>query len=281
MSDQLRWFKLWYSAGSDDRLSALPPETRWAWAILGAHTCVHGKRGVVNINHHNAVLAAAMGVTAGALVETLRRLPHITLTEGLNSHGETTVTWDNWPKFQSDTTQAFRQRMSRSKRRGDQDQDQDKDQPSPTATSESTSEPEPPNQEHDHQHTLGKKRQLAGLKKVTDLERLRAYNQGQLKLENTIGSNWPAVGFMDTVRGAVKGFPTAASTPEGLTPDNRKRLRSRINELLKSRWPDDTEEKRKRTIKAVQDNELMKTISALEADDLRRHGAQGETDDKA
>lgn len=113
MSDQKRWFKLWYSACSDDGLIALPPELRWAWAVLGAHTKIHGTEGVVSISSKNHVLAAMMGVTVDTLIDTITSLPHIHVEEGQNHNGEFTVTWDNWIFYQEDSTVAERQKKWR------------------------------------------------------------------------------------------------------------------------------------------------------------------------
>ncbi len=117
MADQARWFKLWCSAPADDTLQNLPPALRWAWAAFGAYTKLHGTHGRIIVSHSNAVLAAEMGVTLEALKSTLNALPHVHIEEGTNRHGEFTVTWQNWVKYQEDSTQAERQRASRSKRR--------------------------------------------------------------------------------------------------------------------------------------------------------------------
>lgn len=127
MADQQRWFKLWCSAPSDDDLQSLPPAQRWAWAAFGAYTKLHGTHGTVTVSPTNAVLAAQMGVTVTDLISTLHALPHLRVTECENRHGEfavtVSVTWDNWAKYQEDSTQAERQkraRASRSKKRGEE-----------------------------------------------------------------------------------------------------------------------------------------------------------------
>jgi hypothetical protein len=135
MADQKRWWKLWHSALSDDAVICLSPAIRWAWAALGAHTKVHGTKGRVVINESNIVLAAQMGVPTEDLRATIEGLPHVTVRcvncvtnpcahcvneESKNRHGEFTVTWHNWTYYQEDSTQAERQRASRSKRRGEE-----------------------------------------------------------------------------------------------------------------------------------------------------------------
>ena len=117
MADQGRWFKLWVSAPGDPSLQGLSPSLRWAWATLGCYTKLHGTNGQLVLNGSNPVLAAEMGIDPDALLVTIRMLPHVRVEEGKPRHGLNTVTWDNWHKYQEDTTMAERQRRSRSKRR--------------------------------------------------------------------------------------------------------------------------------------------------------------------
>ena len=124
MADQGRWFKLWVSAPYDDHLLRLPPADRWAWAAVGAYAKEHGTAGKVIVSETNAALAVAMGVPLADLISTLERLPHMRvqpLHEGPEKHhGTFAVTWDNWIKYQEDTTRAERQRKSRAKKRGEE-----------------------------------------------------------------------------------------------------------------------------------------------------------------
>ena len=117
MADQGRWFKLWVSAPGDPSLQSLSPALRWAWAALGCYTKLHGTRGVLVLNGNNPVLAAEMGVLPDALLVTIRGLPHVHVEEVKTGHATHQVTWDNWHKYQEDTTMALRQKASRSKRR--------------------------------------------------------------------------------------------------------------------------------------------------------------------
>jgi hypothetical protein len=120
MADQGRWFKLWVTAPSDDSIQALCPALRWAWAALGCYVKVHGTHGRVIVNGSNAVLAAEMGVTPMHLIDTIAMLPHVHVDEGGKRHGEFTVTFQNWVKYQEDSTQAQRASASRSKKRRDE-----------------------------------------------------------------------------------------------------------------------------------------------------------------
>lgn len=103
MADQGRWFKLWCSAPSDDKISALPPALRWAWAVLGCHIKEHGYQGTVKIYLHNAILAAKMGVEVSHLLSVIEQLPNAVITHG-DDNGTITVTWKNWRKYQEDST---------------------------------------------------------------------------------------------------------------------------------------------------------------------------------
>lgn len=155
MSDQMRWFKLWYSALGDDALLQLDPAMRWAWAALGAYTKVHGENGILKLHPNNPFLAAAMGVEPPAVLGVIASLPHVFLAsapirwphghqkpwkcdgevwgEQVGSmrgsdpldvwgrrYGAVFVTWRNWPKYQQDTTASSRGYALRSKRRGEE-----------------------------------------------------------------------------------------------------------------------------------------------------------------
>ena len=119
MGDQHRWFKLWVTAPADDALQELPPALRWAWAALGCYTKAHGTNGVVVLSPSNAVLAAEMGVPLDQLLVTVAMLPHVRITQRSSVNGNVTVTWQNWTKYQMDSTVAKRQQTSRSKKRGE------------------------------------------------------------------------------------------------------------------------------------------------------------------
>lgn len=120
MADQQRWFKLWYSALADDHLQDLSGAERWAWVALGAYTKMHGTRGRVLISPKNTALASAMDIPKHALLETIKRLPHVVVEEGQNVNGHFSVTWKNWNKYQVDSTVAQRVSSLRSKRRGEE-----------------------------------------------------------------------------------------------------------------------------------------------------------------
>ena len=126
MADQARWFKFWCSAPSDDDLQALPVPDRWAWAVFGAYTKLHGNAGTVSVSPSNVALAGEMGVTLDDLIPCIQRLPHMTVEEVKNRHGAVSVTWHNWTKYQVDSTVAERQRASRSKKRREEKREEEK-----------------------------------------------------------------------------------------------------------------------------------------------------------
>lgn len=120
MSDQMKWFKLHFTAMTDSKLGSLDRGLRWAWAALGAFTKAHGTGGKLSLTDTPgglAALALAMGTTPEHVHQELKKLPHITVEK---SDGELTVTWKNWKKFQEDSTGADRMRALRSKRRGEE-----------------------------------------------------------------------------------------------------------------------------------------------------------------
>jgi hypothetical protein len=93
---------------------------RWAWAAFGCYTKAHGTRGRVSVSTTNAVLAAEMGVPVETLHSVIRALPHVQVEEGKSVNGTIAVTWQNWTKYQEDSTVAQRQKASRAKRRGEE-----------------------------------------------------------------------------------------------------------------------------------------------------------------
>lgn len=135
MADQKRWFKLWCSAPSDDDLQHLPPHLRWAWAALGCYTKLHGTRGRLLVNPTNAVLAAEMAVPLDSLFQVIKQLPHVRIEEGFSANGTIAVTWDNWQKYQEDSTVAERVARLRSKRRGEENKKREEKEVPPVSPS--------------------------------------------------------------------------------------------------------------------------------------------------
>ena len=122
MADQARWFKLWCSAPADNhRLQELPPAgALGSGPPSAAHTKTHGTRGRVTVSACNHVLAAEMGVGTDALMATIAMAPHVQIQESHSVNGTFTVTWQNWLKYQEDSTIAKRVTRLRDKRRGEE-----------------------------------------------------------------------------------------------------------------------------------------------------------------
>jgi len=114
MSDQMKWFKLWTSAPDDPDIRALEPALRWAWIAAACYTACHGKSGVLKLPLNGlAALAGYMGVDPASVTLTLRKLPNLRVEIVTRN---VTVTWNNWKRFQQDTTAAERMRRYRERR---------------------------------------------------------------------------------------------------------------------------------------------------------------------
>ena len=102
MADNGRWFKLWTSSPDDPSLDNLDIADFGRWAKLGAVIKEHGERGCLVIESPARSLCAKMQVsTFDDLEKALLRLPNLTI-ERVN--GKLTVTFNNWRKYQEDTT---------------------------------------------------------------------------------------------------------------------------------------------------------------------------------
>ena len=117
----------------------------------------------------------------------------------------------------------------------------------------------------DHDVPEPKKRQAAGLRNVTALERLRADKEARRRGELAMGSQGPAVGWMDVAAAAVKPMaPPAAKTPHGLSGGSRGKLRDRLMELIRKHWPETPAKKIKEMVANCLDKDLMITVAELE-----------------
>ena len=98
------------------------------------------------MNPRNGALAAQLGVPPDALLDTLKRLPHMTVEEGKRVNGSSVVTWHNWRKYQEDSTVSKRVADLRSKRRGEErrrEENKKASLPSPSPVLSSTDEQPP------------------------------------------------------------------------------------------------------------------------------------------
>lgn len=118
MADLKRWFKVWTSLLTDmDNRSA---EDIGHWTRLGCRIALVGHHGSVTFEGGLEHAARFFGVQVEVVKALLDRLPGVSFEEGKNRHGDLTVTMKNWKKYQEDSTQAQRQKASRSKRRGEE-----------------------------------------------------------------------------------------------------------------------------------------------------------------
>jgi hypothetical protein len=163
MADQKRWFKVWTSLCVD--MDTLSNELVGVWVRLGCRAALVGTRGVVRfeswdhvgrylgveVDRARALVSLLPNVTVSGDGDTLSTRhggspPHSANEEGKTVYGAITVTFRNWTKYQEDSTQAERQKASRSKRRRDSPPPKDKEK-TPVLTVEVTSSdaaPDPP-----------------------------------------------------------------------------------------------------------------------------------------
>ena len=139
MGDQKRWFKLWHTILDDDDILSLSPTDRWAFAALGCYLVVHGHLGRVMISPRNPALAVAFGCGPEALLDTLKRLPHVRVENTQSDNGKIAVIMENWTKYQEDSTiykrvKAFRKRHDVTVIRGEERRREEKRvKPPPTS----------------------------------------------------------------------------------------------------------------------------------------------------
>jgi len=105
MADQGRWFKLWFASVTDDKLSALPNELWAIWAKLGAYIKTHGNKGVIEIKPPSSILCSLLKVDDfNDLINAIKCLPNTTLRNNNRDNGFFTVSFNNWVKYQEDST---------------------------------------------------------------------------------------------------------------------------------------------------------------------------------
>ena len=126
MADQKRWFKVWTSIVANAHFAEMSLEDIGRWALLGAATALDGDRGQLEVPGQGKELCRLLRVDdIDAARHALKRLHSVQFEEGQNRHGDFFVTWNNWNKYQEDSTQAARQKTSRSKRRGEEKRRED------------------------------------------------------------------------------------------------------------------------------------------------------------
>lgn len=163
MADQKRWFKVWTSILLDPGMNSLELADVGRWVRLGALAAAVGDRGQLSFPAAGDGLVATLKV--GDLIEAKRvlaRLPNLVLSDAPvawpHGHGKALVcagaawrggqpangrcsdpfeewctryatffvTFENWNKYQDDTTAAERGKRLRSKRRGEEKRGEEK-----------------------------------------------------------------------------------------------------------------------------------------------------------
>lgn len=121
MSDKKKWFKVWASILTDPHFLNLSLQDKGRWCMLGAMLCEQGDMGKLKVVAPAKTLQIWFEVsTIQELVNTLKMLPNVHLTEGLDAYGSFIVTMINWRKYQVDSTIAERVTRLRRKRRGEE-----------------------------------------------------------------------------------------------------------------------------------------------------------------
>ncbi len=119
MADQGRWFKLWCSALQDPDLLNLSLEDFARWCILGCLIKVHGSDGNLRVQPPATLLQQAFRVaTFEDVIACIARFPHVQIRRDGGSDDDVTmpvtVTFDNWRKYQVDSS-AERMRAKRAR----------------------------------------------------------------------------------------------------------------------------------------------------------------------
>lgn len=133
MADQGRWFKLWVSCLNDPSLSNLSLEDFGRWCRFGAILKVHGNEGSMTVVPPARALQETFRVESyDAVLGVLHRFPNCDIIMS-RSVTNATVTWRNWPKYQSDNsaerTRKWRERVTPKKRREETKKRRDKKDP--------------------------------------------------------------------------------------------------------------------------------------------------------
>jgi hypothetical protein len=131
MADQGRWFKVWTSILDDPHFQELSLEDIGRWVLLGAMTKFVGTRGTLTGNGEARRLCQLLRCSRAELARVVDTLPHVTFSDAQNCacsgactcaknrYGTFTVTFQNWLKYQEDSTAPQRMRALRAKKRRD------------------------------------------------------------------------------------------------------------------------------------------------------------------
>lgn len=103
MADNGRWFKLWTTAITDNRLASLPNDLWAIWAKLGAYIKVHGNEGEIVIVKPEKILCSILQCDDfTTLINAVKCFPNVTVTPVTNTIVTYRLKYENWYKYQGD-----------------------------------------------------------------------------------------------------------------------------------------------------------------------------------
>ena len=125
MADNKKWFKVWTTILLDEEFEDLSDDLIGKWTRLGARIALIGKAGVMRFKSIQKLMKFLKVDSENKTIKIINELPNVSL-KGKNNvkidgvlgkkggqklpqkseYGEITVTFDNWKKYQEDTTAA-------------------------------------------------------------------------------------------------------------------------------------------------------------------------------
>jgi hypothetical protein len=103
MSDNGRWFKLWTTSITDNRLASLPNELWAMWAKLGAYIKCHGNEGEITLIKPEKMLCSMLQCdNFECLINAIKCFPNVTVSLETSAIVSFKVKYENWYKYQGD-----------------------------------------------------------------------------------------------------------------------------------------------------------------------------------
>jgi hypothetical protein len=103
VGDNGRWFKLWFTAVTDNNLASLPNETWAIWAKLGTYIKCHGQGGEITLKSPEKMLCAILQCDDfNVLINKIKSFPNVTVTPVTIESVTFQVKYENWHKYQGD-----------------------------------------------------------------------------------------------------------------------------------------------------------------------------------
>lgn len=144
MADQGRWFKLWCSSATDEKLEALSLENWARWARLGVYMKRHGTSGSLVFDLHSQSTArgivSALRVSAGCSAGEMRVrvfsclsvLPGVIVQWTDEEKSRLSVRFTNWKKYQEDSSFVRTRRWRERSKSSDDPSPSPRDDPKPS-----------------------------------------------------------------------------------------------------------------------------------------------------